>query len=1254
MSKKTVQVKKNIKKQIENDTDEQPINKVKEIKNPIVIHENKYEILERGTKQIKYIIHLGDIHIRRNEREQEYKYVFNKLFEKLKELQVNNDNCLIYVGGDIVHDKSMLTPFSITLLKDFFIGLTNIATTVCIIGNHDINFNENSLDSITPVIGKAFQTKYSVYILPNNCVYEYNNLILGVTNIFAKNVTIYNEPTDKIKIALYHGTIGGSKTDLNFEFTEDTNNKLFALKDFKDYNYGLFGDIHKFQYLNKERTFMYSGSLIQQNRGESLNKGFILLDLEKKEPQFIPIHNKYGFIDVIINEDGTTNISEDAILPENIDIKITSKITDRTAIDKLYEKLKNKNINIMEHSENIDYSNFKMDTKIEINNEQIDLSNLRDNDKIINTIMQYLPNEIINKESYINKIKYCLTQTKHKTEFKCNNIKINHLKFNNMMIYGNDNMIDFNKLKGICGISEKIDQGKSSFIDILLLSIYGKCPRTKDIYKLIHNGKKTGDTEIEIIANGVTYKIEREFKFNGGIKEPLKTTIKTKINVNNEEIDLGKVDREAYIEKNICSYDDLLLSSIIIQNKSKSFAELSSTEKQNMICKIFGLDIFEKIRDIINTEQNSLKKVIGSERNTILKKFIDFGSNIETINKNIIKQKTENEKLNEDKNNQINKLLENIKNNEEKMIEIKILKEQLTINYNITEESHDYTDDMHKQTIICNTIKKKYDEYLKHTKIIETDMNNYINIEKENKKFEENKKKQISDKRTKLIKLYQTIKPINDKYKKYTDIMIEDYEKEYYKDKKQNDEIIEKYTNQLTTINDILIPKNKKSIEKRYNDYIESENNKKEIINQIVDAEKDKKEYEKDMNELKDYEFDEKCKYCLKNSLTKQKLFIQTRIDELTKLIDKLKINLKEFDIYLSKNSKYKSIYDELISNINKNDENDKLRNTINNKLEIEQIKRKTLENRMLQIVEIKENKRNIEENQNIQQYINNIENEINTINDFKYEKYEKYIELKNEYDNIKNKLLDIKNNFDENNIILQKLQNQNDKQTLNKEKLNEFNILTVTENDIADKIVKLKIEYQILKDDNNKIILLLEKYREVNTSFCIIKNNMDEKQKDLDEYNLIETTLTDNNFNEKVLENILSQLEIIINNISSNIELEKIKFVKINDGFDIVKEDGMYLDMNGGGRSHQFNIICRIAINMINGNFKTNFIIIDELFDNLGNDDKKDNIKLIDSIKNMYETIIIISHDTEIKTTYDNLLKIEKIHDKCKRLKWI
>jgi exonuclease SbcC len=1261
MSKRVPVKKVNQKKQviddlfIENPEKEESNNKQK-AKNPIIIQENKYEILERGNKQIKYIIHLADIHIRKNEREHEYRYVFNKLFEKLRELNINNDNCLIYVGGDIVHDKSMLTPFSVTLLKDFFIGLTNIATTVCIIGNHDVNLSENSLDSITPIIGKAFQTKYPVYVLPNNCVYEYNNLLLGVTNIFAHNITPLCDSVNKIKIALYHGTISGSKTDLDFEFTNATNNKLFALNDFKDYDYGLFGDIHKHQYLNKEKTFMYSGSLIQQNRSETHNnKGFILLDLEKKEPTFIPVHNKYGFIDVIINEDGTTNIDEDDILPENIDIKITSKITDRTAIDKLYEKLKNKNINIVEHSENIDYSNYKMDTKIEVNNEQIDLSNLRDNDKIIDTIIQYIPTDVsINKESYINKLKYCLTQTKHKTEFKCNNIKINYLKFNNMMIYGDNNVIDFNKLKGICGISDKIDQGKSSIIDILLLSIYGRCPRTTDIYKLIHTGKKNGNTEIEILVNGITYKIIREFKFNGGKKDLLKTTIKTSIYSNNMEVELSKIDRDLFIEKKICSYDDLLLNSIIIQNKSKSFAELSSIDKKNLICNIFGLDIFEKIRDVIVHEQNSLKKLSGIDRNNILKTFLEYGNNIETINKTIIKQKEDNETFYETKNKELNELLQNMKPIEDKLIEIKILKEQLMKNYNITDISQiDYVDNINKQEKIYQTIKNKYDDLNNKFNIMEKEKKKYKNVEKENKKFEETMKIKLDEKRNELNILFQSMKPINNKYKSYTDYMINDYEKEYNKEKQLNGMTIKKYNDELIKIIDIEIPKNKKTLEKRYNNYIETENNKKEVSNKISEIEQEQKACLFDLDKLKDYEYNEKCKYCLKNSLTIQKKYIQSKMDELIKSLEEYQDNMKEIELYLMDNHKYKTDYEEMLNNIKINDENDKLRNSLNNKLEMENIKQKTLENRYEQLKEMKENKMNIEENKKIQEKINIIQNEIKGIEQSSYELYNEYINFKEEYDGLKNNILDITNELNNSNDKLKELKEKNNKYNLNKEKIKEFNELILSEKNLINEINKNKLESEKLKNEIHKLLLLVEKNKEIFTSYLTIKKNVDDRQKEFDEYVILEKTISDNDFNDKVLTNILSQLEVIINNISSNINLDKIKFIKTEDGIDMIKENGNYLDMNGGGRGHQFNIIYRIGLNMINGNFKTNFIIIDELFDNLGNEDKKDNIKLIDSIRNMYETIIIISHDTEIKTTYDNTLKIEKINNGCKRINW-
>ena len=57
-----------------------------------------------------------------------------------------------------------------------------------------------------------------------------------------------------------------------------------------------FGDIHKFQYLNKDKTMAYAGSLIQQNHGETIQgHGFIKWNLQTKDSQFFEVKNNYSF-----------------------------------------------------------------------------------------------------------------------------------------------------------------------------------------------------------------------------------------------------------------------------------------------------------------------------------------------------------------------------------------------------------------------------------------------------------------------------------------------------------------------------------------------------------------------------------------------------------------------------------------------------------------------------------------------------------------------------------------------------------------------------------------------------------------------------------------------------------------------------------------------------------------------------------------------------------------------------------------------
>ena len=58
-------------------------------------------------KKIKYIHHISDVHIRNLKRHAEYEQVFERLYEKIKQ---NREDSIIYIGGDIAHSKTDMSP----------------------------------------------------------------------------------------------------------------------------------------------------------------------------------------------------------------------------------------------------------------------------------------------------------------------------------------------------------------------------------------------------------------------------------------------------------------------------------------------------------------------------------------------------------------------------------------------------------------------------------------------------------------------------------------------------------------------------------------------------------------------------------------------------------------------------------------------------------------------------------------------------------------------------------------------------------------------------------------------------------------------------------------------------------------------------------------------------------------------------------------------------------------------------------------
>jgi DNA repair exonuclease SbcCD nuclease subunit len=84
----------------------------------------------------------------------------------------------------------------------------------------------------------------------------------------------------------------GATTDMDHVIENDA----VTVKNFKGFDYGLLGDIHKQQYLNDAKTIAYSSSLIQQNYGESIDRhGLIVWDIAKKTHEFVEIENDIAY-----------------------------------------------------------------------------------------------------------------------------------------------------------------------------------------------------------------------------------------------------------------------------------------------------------------------------------------------------------------------------------------------------------------------------------------------------------------------------------------------------------------------------------------------------------------------------------------------------------------------------------------------------------------------------------------------------------------------------------------------------------------------------------------------------------------------------------------------------------------------------------------------------------------------------------------------------------------------------------------------
>ena len=687
---------------------------------------------------VKTIYHMGDIHIRKsNDRDKEYEEVFKRT---CNEIAKSKKNALIVCTGDIFHDG--LSPTAIILAKNFFMNLCEICDVVVFRGNHDqaTKSNSESMDFLFPILYKL-ETKNKIHILDKTGFYEYGNIVFGYTDVYDQHVFKMEGYDEKIKIGLWHGTISGSKNDSGMDLSDHAK---FTIEDFEGYDYVMLGDIHKTQYINKNKTIAYCGSLIQQNHGESLAQhGYIKWDLAKETSKFVNIENDYGYITIEIKDDKVKDIPDLLQLPQNVNLRIIHNGSSEEYIKSIYTKVSDKSsiVNFEEKKEQNEFifTDVKADEVHEINNNETTIERLTK--YIADNYDDYTEEDKKEIESILRKV---IGGLDYNYDIHKKSIKLKSLMFNNFNVYGGGNCIDYSSMKGIINVCGKNGIGKSSVaVHVLLYAIYGLCEESSvGRYDYINNKKNNMMTSIILDVNGVEYRIYRTSLF----KDKKRTTRNFTHNVifYKNGVDISGKDvsiTNKLIIDTVGPSDDLINLCIMEQKKSSSFLNLTDVEKKDYICNLLKLDIYNNIHDVLTQEARSY----NSELMIRNKRIYDDPKNKMVDRSDLIKQSI----------TDVESKMEEIINNEKDTVEKfnAINKEKIEKDLKISELNTINFDDISTEKEILNKIHKNEKQLLKLQQekeeiISNLERNNkklekYKGIERKKKLFDKNKEKEI-------------------------------------------------------------------------------------------------------------------------------------------------------------------------------------------------------------------------------------------------------------------------------------------------------------------------------------------------------------------------------------------------------------------------------------------------------------------------------------------------------------------------------
>ena len=564
---------------------------------------------------LKRIYHIADVHIRNVKRHKEYREVFQKMFEEIRKR--GTEDSIIYLAGDIAHAKLEMSPELVSEIVWLFKECANHCPTVLITGNHDCNMNNSDrLDVLTPIVDALGLSNF--HYARDTQAFKIGDVDFAVFSILdnKKNWPKASALTCKTKIALFHGPVDNSTTDIGYVVSS----RHFTTDIFDGYDLALLGDIHKRQEMISPQgcKVVYAGSLVQQNFGETIDKhGFLVWDLETKEYEAVDIPNDYGYYTLDIDS-GVVPVVTD--MPKNPRLRVRISNTDTADTKRVMTEIK------MKYGVD-DFTIIRTDSlsKLKSGNRsnRLDFEDISDVNyqnslisEYIGRMMPFVSDEDITSLQAINEdINSRITHEEIQRNVHWKPIRF---EFSNMFSYGENNKIDFTKVGGLMGLFAPNAAGKSSLFDAISFCLYDKCSRAFRAQNILNNRKTTFHCQLDFQINGIDYHIRREAKtINKGKNVKVDVQFwKTEGDINVSLNGTERRDTNTAIEQYVGTYEDFILTALSLQGNNALFIDKSQSERKDLLAQFMGLNVFDKLYETASEDIKEVQVLVKNFKRT--------------------------------------------------------------------------------------------------------------------------------------------------------------------------------------------------------------------------------------------------------------------------------------------------------------------------------------------------------------------------------------------------------------------------------------------------------------------------------------------------------------------------------------------------------------------------------------------------------------------------------------------------------------